>query len=459
MSKAHDHPTDEALGRLLGQEGSLGERTYNLVHLMSCERCLQRLTVLYPLEADAFLARVLSGCRPAAVGPLEPEAPAAFERAMERARGAMQKALVEKRDALVLWEQLARLEAPARRLRVENSPRCHTLALGYLLLEAAKREWRDEPELAEELADLGVRIGEKTAGRYPPALRGDFLVLAHAYRGNARRIRGHFRAAHRDFQRARRSHAAGGGVAEGALLNVLEAYLWRDRGEFSLALTLVDQSLVRFQVLADWPEVIKVTTARALILKESGDPRGALAAVEELLSSAAAAHMTTTDRFVLFQYRTSFLLEIGAVEQARGRLPELRELSRCGTERDGVRVSWLEGRVHEAGGDRLAAEAKYRECRAFFTRCGLGYDAALVSLDLAALYLDQHRYDEVAALAEEMVPLFLASDVHREAVVALTIFREAVVRKAADRNLVAKLAGYLEQVQDKPRRARDRQPS
>ena len=52
------------------------------------------------------------------------------------------------------------------------------------------------------------------------------------------------------------------------------------------------------------------------------------------------------------------------------------------------------------------------------------YDAAIVSMDLALLYLRQRRTAELKTLAKEMLPIFRSQDVHREAVAALVDERE-----------------------------------
>ena len=72
-----------------------------------------------------------------------------------------------------------------------------------------------------------------------------------------------------------------------------------------------------------------------------------------------------------------------------------------------------------------AAERDYLATREGFISQGIGYDAAMVSLDLAVLYLRQGRTAEVRQLAEEMLPLFEAQDVHREALATLSLFLEA----------------------------------
>src|SRR5207237_5522758 len=75
-----------------------------------------------------------------------------------------------------------------------------------------------------------------------------------------------------------------------------------------------------------------------------------------------------------------------------------------------LRVAWLRGDIAAGTGDVLTAERAYRETRDGFVAQGIGYDAAMASLDLAVLYLRQGRTDEVRRLAEEMLPIFQAQD-------------------------------------------------
>jgi hypothetical protein len=45
----------------------------------------------------------------------------------------------------------------------------------------------------------------------------------------------------------------------------------------------------------------------------------------------------------------------------------------------------------------------------------MGYDAALVSLDLAILYAQEGQTAELKRLADEVIPAFESREVHREA--------------------------------------------
>ncbi len=64
-----------------------------------------------------------------------------------------------------------------------------------------------------------------------------------------------------------------------------------------------------------------------------------------------------------------------------------------------LRLTWLRGNLAESRGDVELAEQAYRETRDGFIAEGRGYDAALVSMDLALLYLRQGRPDSVRHLA------------------------------------------------------------
>ena len=73
------------------------------------------------------------------------------------------------------------------------------------------------------------------------------------------------------------------------------------------------------------------------------------------------------------------------------------------------------GRIAAAAGDEEAAIRFLSEaCREFAER-GIWYDAALVSLELAAVHAEAGRTAEVKLLARHLVPIFRAQDVHREA--------------------------------------------
>ncbi len=117
-----------------------------------------------------------------------------------------------------------------------------------------------------------------------------------------------------------------------------------------------------------------------------------------------------------------------------------------------LRLLWLRGDVAAGQGDLAAAERAYVETRDGFVAQGIGYDAAIVSLDLAVLYLRQGRRAEVRRLAEEMIPLFQAQDVHRETLAALALFQEAARQDRLTVEKALEVVAYLRESRHEPGR-------
>ena len=83
-------------------------------------------------------------------------------------------------------------------------------------------------------------------------------------------------------------------------------------------------------------------------------------------------------------------------------------------------------------------------------RPGRWYDAAIVSLDLAILYLRQERTADVRQLAEEILPVFQIQDVHREAVAAIALFQEAARQDQLTLDKARQVAALLRQARYEP---------
>jgi tetratricopeptide (TPR) repeat protein len=89
------------------------------------------------------------------------------------------------------------------------------------------------------------------------------------------------------------------------------------------------------------------------------------------------------------------------------------------------RLRWLEGTIHAGLGDFSRAQLAFQQARAGFAENGQVYPAAIIGLDLAALWARQGRVKDVFALAEEMIVTFRALRIAREAVAALLILKRA----------------------------------
>jgi hypothetical protein len=100
------------------------------------------------------------------------------------------------------------------------------------------------------------------------------------------------------------------------------------------------------------------------------------------------------------------------------------------------------------GAGRLAAvEAALRETRDAFLDRGMGYDAALVTLDLVSAYLREDRPGEIAPLARETAELFEARGVEPYVLHAMSFLLDAAEGGAAGGvtpELVGRMARLLQ---------------
>ncbi|HEX3131406.1 MAG TPA: hypothetical protein VH394_28975, partial [Thermoanaerobaculia bacterium] len=107
------------------------------------------------------------------------------------------------------------------------------------------------------------------------------------------------------------------------------------------------------------------------------------------------------------------------------------------------RLVWLEGMTAAGLGHFDEAEAAFLSLRQHFLDEGNGYDATMVSLDLALLYLKTQRMDQLRQLAEELLPIFEAKDLHAESRAALMLFQMAIREERVTVRFVEELAAYL----------------
>jgi len=120
-----------------------------------------------------------------------------------------------------------------------------------------------------------------------------------------------------------------------------------------------------------------------------------------------------------------------------------RLATELGNPLDLVRLRWAEGRIDLGLGRRGPAEAAFREVQREFFERRMGFDAALVSLDLAVLYAAEGCIAEIKQLAVEIMPVFESREVHREAIAALIMFQQAAEEERLTVALARHLAAFL----------------
>jgi len=344
-----------------------------------------------------------------------------------------------------LRASLAPFSAAERKGLVQAGRRFRSWALAELCCAESVQVAADDPGKAVELAELALHIADRCPG--DPLSRSSLRSYVLAFLGNARRVLGDLVAAREAFALSRETWPANGGCGNGILdpsrRFELEASMLRSERRNVDALALLDQALA----ICPPGSVARILAKRAKVLEELDDYEAAVATLQEAITLAddSEPRLPLVLRFNLAEN----LHQLGRHAEAEPMLPEVRALvDRLDNALDRIRLRWLEGRIAAAMGRLDEATIALREVRDAFVVRGIAYDAALATLELAALLAEQGRTAEVKALAAETAPIFAAQRVERERLGALTLFRQA----AAEERLTAALARQLLGDLRRPRR-------
>jgi transcriptional regulator with XRE-family HTH domain len=357
-----------------------------------------------------------------------------------------ERAAAELREAEEMWERLKPLSLAKRRDLVTAFPRYRTCALVARVCEASTRAAAHRPAEALELAEFAGFIAERVRGGERRRLRAS--GYAHGFIANAQRVATDFDAADATFLQAWLLWHAGTATDHDPLqewrLLSLEASLLRAHQHFSAALDLLDRARA---ACGDCALAIgRILMQKSNVLEQSGDFAGALAALEE----AAPAIEASGDRqllFFLYINRATDLCLLERYSEAVALLPAVRELGLEGRNEIMLyRVLWLEARIAAGQGRSAEAVAALELVRRDFTVIELPYEAALSSLDLAVLWLEQGRPAQVRELAVGMVWIFSAKGIDREALAALALFCEAARQETATVELGRRVIADIEKV-------------
>jgi tetratricopeptide (TPR) repeat protein len=350
---------------------------------------------------------------------------------------------VRERDAAQgLWDRLRKQKPAEIRALLDQREDLRTWALCELLCNRSLEAARDRADRAVELAELASWLAERISGEEAWCRRVQGFAWAHL--GNARRVHGDLEGADEAFRKARklwkRSSDPLNLLARTRLLE-LHASLRRDQGRLTDALTLLDRALEVEDVGEDLRKSLLIS--KAAVLEALGNFGRAI----DVLSDAALLAAKTGEARLLFALRFNMAVNhgfLGHHAAVEAMLPKIRRLATArGDELDLLRVRWLEGRIAAVLGRRREAVEAFSRVREGFAAREIAYDAALASLELAVLYLEDGRAADVRLLARQMVWIFRTQGLHPEVLAALRLFCEAAERNAVTLNLVRRLVRYL----------------
>ena len=410
-----DHLTCEELDRFFAERLEPGVYRRVVRHLMGgCPECEAR-----------FLGR--AELRVLLVEDVEKEA---YDKANERAIAA---ALGE----VPRWEQERaqrdRFLAAVRTCRrgilglSEEEKDSHGWALAEALLIACREErFRDRQRMRLLAFAATVAARNLHPRQYGRAAISDFSARAFAELANTHRLNDEFENAEEALARAEDFLAGGTGdpLIFARLLEV-EVSLRSDQKRLGEALELLDILHQLYVELGEAHLAGQTLISRGINTAIDGRPDEAILHFQEglrLIDPERDPQLSAIGRLGLLnalelcgKYREAgcFLFESGLRETFADDPLILAKLG------------WLEGKIQAGLGKLERAAQLLSGVRNAYLERGQRYDAALVGLDLAAVWLRQDNHSSVRELAEDMLETFVALGVQREGRKALRYFYEA----------------------------------
>lgn len=377
----------------------------------------------------------------------DPRYVGALDKLEIEARDWARRVRAEKKRARADLRSLRRLPAAERAERIRTArTRFRSRAFAELLLEDARRLTRTEPDEAAALADL-----VPLAVLWIPGAQGldwarTIELRAAACRANALRVGGHIRDADRAFALLRADVARSPVEDPAVLAEVasLEASLRMNRQEWSEARELLRQAELFYRLEGDFDGIAKVALKRGIVERWSGELADAVRIYRRALD-----HLDPAESPHLFLCALSnlslALCDDGRFHEAEALLAEHEAIYR----RHGDAWSrplelWMIAQIAAGLGRTEKAEGQFLEVRKHYVEVADGFHAALVSFDLAALYLEQGRTEELRRVAQVMRDLFSAEGLADHALTALALFQQAV---AAETVTVAAIRGWRRQLE------------
>lgn len=348
--------------------------------------------------------------------------------------------------AEVLCRTLLGAQGKMRRLYIERGKEYRTWEVAERLCELSTKAARSSAWLALEVARLAYRVAVRVPGEatWRTRVRGYCL----AFVANAWRVLGKLKKAERLFHRALQLWDQGWDpdriLPEWRLPDLL-ASLRRAQRRFPEALEFHKRAQAA-ALRASWGRIL---LNKANTLNQMFEGEEALQVLQE------AAPLIEEAKDPWLREGHGYLMCVSLCHLCR--YHEAKDWLRVawptdpGNERGMIRARLLSGRV-EAGLDQIApALETFRVVRQYFEKERNAYYYAEVSLEEATHRLELGEYAKVQEMVvHDMAWVFHDERIHREAMAALTLFREAVEGERATVALARQVHDYLVRAENNP---------
>lgn len=354
-----------------------------------------------------------------------------------------------RRWAEELWAKLKKLPHQKQEMLVDVLLDERSWALAERVCQASVVAAAHKADEALRLARLAVRIAERLPG--PESRRRHMTAYCTDFEANALRVEGDLIVAEEVFLRADKlwrqcENSDFIGILDDRRRLDLKASLFMLQEHFEEARLLLETAIARVPNTRGARERLLIKKARVLELAGQHN-----AALEVLAQMKASVEELDEPRISLSHcFKTVVnLCHLDRFEEAERLLPQVKAML-GDNELDRVRVRWLEGRTCSGLALREEALTAFSQVRQYFRLKEIDYDFALVTLELAALHLEQGRLKLVQSLAEEMLWIFQRQKIHKEALAALMLFWHAAQANEISAAWVKSLVRYLYRAQHAP---------
>lgn len=346
-----------------------------------------------------------------------------------------------------LFAEIMSLPVEGQARRVAQDKRFASPQLVHHLIDHSHAVRYKEPEQMLHLANLARLAGNACEAETAGGELGlaDLRTRAWGHYGNSLRVCGYLKEAEDALNRAAHEREKGTGdpLLRARLLEQKTSLLVHQRN-FEQAIEAIEQACQIYREVGDShllaAAIISKANATSLIRE--------VETAADLLNSAIPLIDCESDPHLLLAACHNLIncyIELAQPDLALSLYAETRDLyQEFGDQLILLRAGWREGQLLRDMGHLRQAESKLLEVQKGFLERRLTFEPAIVSLDLAALYLKIGATEDVRQTAAAAVPIFRALGVDREALAALLQLQQVADQEQQAMELIRFLNARIE---------------